>query len=252
MTVNNKLFAKLAHGFANDPKIVGLSDAAFRAYIESLLYSCQHMTDGFLDARIVTRYGWEGAAEELTANDVEPSWVEVEGGYVIHAFCDWQMTTAAHQKKVEAGRAGGLAKAKLQQSASKPLAGARKVLEQNASKALLEEDIDKDIDKDLTPLALTAPSFDDFWQLWPRREGKASAVRAWDKAVKKITEAELLTKVRAYVASPNRPEKQFIPHAATWLNGERWNDEIEPLQPHHPPTDNWMYDNPQWGVNRGQ
>jgi hypothetical protein len=252
MTINSKLFAKLAHGFANDPKIVGLSDSAFRAYIEALLYSCQHMTDGFLDARIVARYGWAVVADELATNDVEPSWVAVDGGYVIHAFCDWQMTTAAHEKKVEAGRAGGLAKAKSQQLASKPLAGATKVLEQKASKALLEEDIDIDIDKDLTPLALTAPSFDEFWQLWPRREGKASAVRAWAKAVKKITDAELLAKVRAYVASPNRPEKQFIPHAATWLNGERWNDELELAQPHHHAADNWMYENPQWGVNRGQ
>ena len=252
MTLNNKLFAKLAHGFANDPKIVGLSDAAFRAYIEALLYSCQHMTDGFLDERIVARYGWAGAAAELTNNDAEPSWVCVDGGYVIHAFCEWQMTTAAHQKKVEAGRAGGLAKAKAKQAASKPLAGATNVLEQNASKTLLEEDIDKDID--IKPLAIASPLFDDFWQLWPRREGKANAVKAWSKAVRKIAAEELIDKVRAYVANPNKPDKQFIPHAATWLNGERWNDELDaaPTQRHHPAADDWMYQDVKWGISRGE
>ena len=251
MSVNNKLFAKLAHGFANDPKIVGLSDAAFRAYIEALLYSCQHMTDGFLDERIVARFGWAAAVAELTNNDAEPSWVSVDGGFVIYAFCEWQMTSAAHQKKVEAGRAGGLAKAQAKQAASKTLAGATNVLEQNASKTLLEEDIDKDIE--IKPLAIASPLFDEFWKLWPRREGKAAAVKAWAKATKKISDVQLMGLVRAYVTNPNRPEKQFIPHAATWLNGERWTDDLDAaVTHHHPPTDNWMYEDVKWGINRGE
>jgi hypothetical protein len=149
----NKLFAKLAHGFANDPKIVGLSHEAFRAYIELLLYSCQNMTDGFLDDRIVQRMGWRDEAEELTQNDAQPSFMRVEGGYQIHAFCDWQMTTEAHQRKVEAGRAGGLAKAEARRQASQRLAGANDVPEQTASKPLLDKEEDKDKDKDLKPLS---------------------------------------------------------------------------------------------------
>jgi hypothetical protein len=58
----NKLFAKLGHGFADDPKIIGLSDKAFRVYVESLLYACSNMTDGFLDERVLRRYGWLDAA----------------------------------------------------------------------------------------------------------------------------------------------------------------------------------------------
>jgi hypothetical protein len=247
VTVNNKLFAKLAHGFANDPKIVGLSDEAFRAYIESLLYSCQHMTDGFLDARIVTRYGWFNAAAELTANDVEPSWVEVEGGYVIHAFCDWQMTTAAHQKKVEAGRAGGLAKAKSLQSASKPLAGARKVLEQNASKALLEEDIDKDIE--IKPSAIASPYFNRWWAEYPRKVAKGPAQKAFNRAIVTTSFDLLMDSVKAYAIRVASTEQQYILHAATWLNQERWHDEPEPVR-HNP--DAWMNEVVKWGPDRGE
>jgi len=240
---NNKLFAKLAHGFANDPKIVGLSNEAFRAYIELLLYSCQNMTDGFLDERIVRRMGWSEVTDELTGNDVQPSLLRVDGGYQIHAFSDWQMTTDAHQKKVDAGRAGGIAKARKMQESSKGLAGARKVLQQTASKPLL----DKDIDKDIKPLAIASPLFNEFWQLWPRREGKANAVKAWQKATKKISESDLVEKARAYVTSPTLPQAQFVPHAATWLNGERWNDEPEPVR--HDP-DAWMNQVVKWGPER--
>lgn len=243
----NKLFAKLAHGFGNDPKIVGLSHEAFRAYIELLLYSCQNMTDGFLDDRIVRRMGWDDEAEELTKNDAEPSFIRVEGGYQIHAFCDWQMTTEAYQKKVTAGRAGGLAKAKANPRASKPLAGAREVLEQKASKRLLDKDIDKDIDKNLKPLAIASPEFDTFWQLWPRRESKATAIKAWDEAVKKIAGAEIIEKARAYVTGPKAPTKEFCPFAATWLNQERWNDEPDPVA--HDP-DAWMNVDVKWGPAR--
>ena len=73
--------------------------------------------------------------------------------------------------------------------------------------------------------ALVVPDlFDAFWSLWPRKEGKADAVKAWAKAIRKIDQTLLLELARTYVQHPNRPAKQFVPHGATWLNGERWND----------------------------
>jgi hypothetical protein len=243
----NKLFAKLGHGFADDPKIIGLSDKAFRVYVESLLYACSNMTDGFLDERVLRRYGWLDAAEELTTNDANSSWVKVDGGYQIHAFCDWQMTTEKHAKQVTSGRAGGIAKARNRKQASEVVAGASEVLAKTASEKLPDKEVDKDKDKDLTPLAISSPLFDEFWQLWPRREGKANAVKSWQKAVRKISELELVEKARAYVTSPTVPAKQFVPHAATWLNGERWNDEIV-TETYNP--DAWMNEVVKWGPER--
>jgi hypothetical protein len=99
----------------------------------------------------------------------------------------------------------------------------------------------------LKHLAIASPLFDEFWQLWPRREGKANAVKAWQKATKKISELELVEKARAYVTSPTVPAKQFVPHAATWLNGERWNDEIT-QETYNP--DAWMNEVVKWGPER--
>jgi len=251
----NKLFAKLAHGFANDPKIVGLSHEAFRAYIELLLYSCQNMTDGFLDDRIVRRMGWDDEAEELTKNDAEPSFIRVEGGYQIHAFCDWQMTTEAHQRKVEAGRAGGLAKAEARRQASKVVAGASEVLEQTASKPVLdkEEDIeDKHTVKE--PRELYSEQFETWWAEYPRRVAKGTASKAWKGAISKTSYDKLLDSVKVYAVKVANVEQQYILHAATWLNGERWNDEPDPVKPdlHHPPEDDWMYQDVKWGDARGE
>ena len=67
-------------------------------------------------------------------------------------------------------------------------------------------------------------SFDDFWSIWPRKEGKANASKAWDKATRRTSDEVIYAAALMYVNHPHRPAKQFVPHGATWLNGERWND----------------------------
>lgn len=247
----NKLFAKLAHGFAKDPKIVGLSSDAFRAYVEALLYSCQYMTDGFLDDRIVQKEWGFDVAEELAANDKkQPSWVKVEGGWMIYAFCEWQTTTKDIAQMKAKKQAAGIKSGEVRREHKRT--GVQQVLKHNLNKN--EPETETETETDIKPLAISSPLFDEFWQLWPRREGKANAIKAWQKAIKKISESELVEKARAYVTSPTVPEKQFVPHAATWLNGERWNDEPDPVKPdlHHPPEDDWMYQDVKWGDARGE
>lgn len=67
-------------------------------------------------------------------------------------------------------------------------------------------------------------SFDDFWEAWPRTEGKADAAKAWAKAIRKANPDAILRAALDYAIHPHRPAKQFVPHGSTWLNGERWND----------------------------
>ncbi len=68
-------------------------------------------------------------------------------------------------------------------------------------------------------------TFDDFWLLYPRRVAKKDARRAWAR----IPAAQHMAILEALVAW--RPvwrdkDPQYLPHAATWLNGERWEDEL--------------------------
>jgi len=69
-------------------------------------------------------------------------------------------------------------------------------------------------------------TFDDFWAIWPRKVGKGEAKKAWDKAALKKSPDELFAAALAYAEHKHRPAKQFVPHPATWLNGERWDDEL--------------------------
>lgn len=70
--------------------------------------------------------------------------------------------------------------------------------------------------------------FDRFWQAYPRKAGKGQARRAWRRAVKKVPGDELVTFAEQFARDVVLVvEPQFVPHPATWLNGERWEDEPE-------------------------
>ena len=71
-------------------------------------------------------------------------------------------------------------------------------------------------------------SFQNFWEVYPRRTGKKTALQAWNK----INPDNELQKIMLDAIERNKQTKQwqsrrFIPHPATWLNQERWNDEVE-------------------------
>jgi hypothetical protein len=74
------------------------------------------------------------------------------------------------------------------------------------------------------------PSFDDFWEPYPRKVGKDDARKAWDKAtkVRKVDPAVIVAGAKRFAADPNLPGKQFIPHPSTWLARGGWDDEPYP------------------------
>lgn len=65
--------------------------------------------------------------------------------------------------------------------------------------------------------------FADFWTAYPRKENKGAARRAWSAAIKKVAAEQIISAVKR--AKWNADQK-FIPHPASWLNGERWADEV--------------------------
>ena len=69
--------------------------------------------------------------------------------------------------------------------------------------------------------------FDQLWSLYPKKVGKGQARKAFKAASKKADFYDLLPKLMDYVQTLEGKDKQFIPHLATWLNGERWEDEVE-------------------------
>jgi hypothetical protein len=107
------------------------------------------------------------------------------------------------------------------------------------------------------------PGFEEFWKLYPKKEKKQGAKDSWQSKVAKAkVPADLvMTALRAHIVVWHRnPEyPKFVPHPTTWLNGQRWNDELGPhlaavsgddigrrssYQAYRNPTDDAVWDEP--------
>lgn len=100
MTKNQTTFVKLADGFPDHPKVVGLSDPAFRAYIEALCYCSRYLTDGAIPEPAARKFAPGRVISELVAAKL----VERRAGAIhIHDYLEHQ-TSAEHVANVRAKR----------------------------------------------------------------------------------------------------------------------------------------------------
>lgn len=73
--------------------------------------------------------------------------------------------------------------------------------------------------------------FDDFWREYPRKTNKVAAFKAFKKVCKdRKMLATLLAALAQHRKSKQWKTKDYIPHAATWLNGRRWEDDLTSLE----------------------
>lgn len=73
--------------------------------------------------------------------------------------------------------------------------------------------------------------FDAFWSSYPRKVGKRPALQKWGKLdLSNGNFEKIIGALERQKKSPQwlKDNGQYIPHPTTWLNQERWNDEIEP------------------------
>ena len=80
----------------------------------------------------------------------------------------------------------------------------------------------------LKRVAADDPGFKEFWASYPRRVGKLKAAAWWER--RWPNDEELMTILEgldlwAEHWQARGTELQYIPHPATWLSAERWNEE---------------------------
>ena len=72
--------------------------------------------------------------------------------------------------------------------------------------------------------------FEMFWQVYPRKVAKAEARKAWAQTEKVRPPTEQLLKA-VYAARASKQwrkdDGEYIPHASSFLRGERWDDQLE-------------------------
>ena len=73
---------------------------------------------------------------------------------------------------------------------------------------------------------LIKTSFEKFWEMYPRKVGKANAYFAFVEATKSSDPQDILDGL-AYFIQKELPclEQQFVPYPVNWIESERWLDE---------------------------
>lgn len=70
--------------------------------------------------------------------------------------------------------------------------------------------------------------FQVFWAIYPRKEGKGTAIKAWNKISSPVETLQLILDAIKWQIESNQWKKdngQYIPMPSTYLNQQRWLDE---------------------------
>jgi len=83
--------------------------------------------------------------------------------------------------------------------------------------------------------------FLEFWDVYPRKISKKKASDKYSKILAKTDHQLIMDSLNAHLKSWNGTAAEFIPHPTTWLNGERWNDEVEEKRPAYKKTKTGLF-----------
>ena len=159
----------------------------------------------------------------------------------------------ASRKKAESGKLGGRKK----QSESNPEANGSKTeakrkqneasekQEQTESKKenKKEKEGENKIEIENKKKSYDADGFAAFWAAYPKKAGKADALKAWNKLAPDVVLQEQMGKALEVQKQSQQWRKdggQYIPMPATWLNGKRWEDEAPQAQSQESQFDRMM------------
>lgn len=104
-----------------------------------------------------------------------------------------------------------------------------------------------DVAPDASSTRASPRDFDRFWEIYPRRESKGAAKRAWAGAIKKAPVEVILSGAQSYRddGARLRAEMKFTKLPATWLNAECWTDERPAANGRASPNGHQSYRNPE-------
>lgn len=124
-------------------------------------------------------------------------------------FTLMQPVLDSSRKKAANGKHGG----------SKPKANGKQTEREKEGEKEKEGEIENESKK--------AADFDCFWQAYPRKVGKVKAEAAFYKITTPVSVLLAAIEQQKKSAQWQKDNGQFIPHPATWLNGKRWEDQVE-------------------------
>lgn len=69
--------------------------------------------------------------------------------------------------------------------------------------------------------------FEDFWKIYPIKSGKKPCLEKWKKRHLDLIADKIILNVKKRVASDRKWQEGFIPNPLTYINQNRWEDEVQ-------------------------
>lgn len=217
----NQWFKFYGGEYLSDPKMLALTACERSCWLTLLCYASMS-SDG------VIRFLNEGQLmAQAGINFNEEEWIVTKGvldhlqelGMIRQS--NGEITILNWQKRQESYLTNAERQARFRE---KRKSNAKVTKESNESNARIEENrIEENRD-------IIEQGFNEFWEMYPRKIGKKAAMKVWFRL--KLT-PELRDKITSALKQHTKSEQwekdagRFVPHAATWLNGERWDDELK-------------------------
>jgi len=187
----------------------------------------------FSDKAIAKALGWRGEAQKLVSALVECGWLDRDKAHrlLIH---DWKDHADQTVHRVLAGRKLEMLAPCYDDASTIPTPS-------YDDASCLAVALPLPIPKANTtpPLppgggnGVYPADFLSFWEAYPKKKQKGSALRAWKRASARPPVQVMVDAIKAQAGTDQWKKEggQFIPYPATWLNGRGWEDELQPMAP---------------------
>lgn len=232
---------KVDDGFTSSPKVISIPRSirlmAIGAWTSAGNYSAKNLTDGYVPNFYLDDIG---APQEIVEALVKSGlWDLVEDGIQFHDWCEYQPSAVEYLEKRREVSERRAEAANKRWSNAKTLQvdanGMQTVCKTDANEMQTvcpepEPEPEPSITKviDISSNAFDE-EFNQFWAIYPRKENKQSARRAFKQALKAETLETILAGALRYRDDPNR-DPSFTKHGQTWLNNHCWNDDPLPAR----------------------
>lgn len=154
---------------------------------------------------------------------------------------EWNFVALRVEKKRENGKHGGRPKALETKETGKAIGSVSVNLNDNLNESTQPQPLThKKETLPIVPLSKATRSekdaaakaadddFAEFWDFYPRRTVRSTAEKSYFRARKSgATHCEIMDGLEAHLPGWKGKKIQFVPHASTWLNQRRWEDEPE-------------------------
>lgn len=232
-------------GYFDNPKVDAfLEDSPYvlLLHLRAIAYCRQHLTDGVFPVRRVAALVCATFCGSQCESHTEPQCDVCKASHVglilriddrnysVHDYDKHQQTA----EQVNRRKAAGQKASKVRwghdgDTKSHANRNANRIPDRNAEKRREEKNTTRTAD---------AAAFEEFWAIYDKKRGKAKSRTKWAKIIKTTDPQVIIDAARTYIdtlkARGDHP--QYTKDPLTWLNGEHWEDEIEPNTQQDPYT----------------